>query len=299
MIKSAFTIVLSLGLALTSFCQQLTLVKDSIMSNYMQSGFSNTHFIPKGKKDSNGLKQGKWEDYEVAYDYVYVTLNRKPTQVYGHYLLFGEGEYINGKREGRWTLYVIEDKTFKKLRQQEVSYTKGVKDGLFTYVFPNGKTGVTGKYVANKTEGEVKSYYEDGKLYGTRYYEGGLRTGRHTYLHPNGQLKLEHHFTNDTLNGDYRTYYPDGKVQERFTYLMGKEDGIYSYYYGNGQLWIEKEYNNGLLMNVTGSYDTMGNPRDKGTIKDGNGTVNYFTEEGKLYAVQTFRDGKKIGEENK
>lgn len=80
---------------------------------------------------------------------------------------------------------------------------------------------------------------------------------------------------------------------------MGTENSIYKYYYENGQLWIEMEYKNGLLMNVIGSYDNMGNPREKGTIKDENGTVIYYTEDGKIYSVETFKDGKKIKEENK
>jgi antitoxin component YwqK of YwqJK toxin-antitoxin module len=80
-------------------------------------------------------------------------------------------------------------------------------------------------------------------------------------------------------------------------YKMGESDGTYKYYYENGQLWVEKEYKNGLLMNVIGNFDPKGNHRDKGTIKDGNGTVNYYTEEGKVYSRQTFQEGKKIMEE--
>lgn len=297
--KRAFTIIFTFGMTINSYCQQLTLVKDSIMDDYMKSGYSKIHFQPKGKVDQNNLRQGQWKDYEVDYDFEYVTLNGKPKQIFGYYLLYGEGEFIDGKREGNWKIYVLEDKTFKKILQKVGSFIKGEQVGLFKYFYPSGNIGVEGKYVSNKLDGEVKSYYEDGKLYGTRFYSNGLKTGRHTYLHPNGKLKLEHNFVNDTLEGLYQTFYTNGKVEESFIYLMGKENGIYKYFYENGQLWTEKEYKNGLLMNVIGSYDNMGNPREKGTIKDGSGTVIYYTEDGKVYSVETFKNGKKIKEENK
>lgn len=288
-----------LSLTINSYCQQLTFVKDSIMNDYMKSGYSDKHFQPKGKEDKNKLRQGWWKDYEVVNDFEYVSINGKPKQIFGLFLLYGEGEFVDGKREGAWKFYVLEDKTFKKILQQEVSFSKGEKNGLFKYFFPSGNIGVEGKYIANKLEGEVKSYYDEGKLYGTRLYINGMKSGRHTYLHPNGKIELEHNFINDSLNGLYQTFYTNGNIQESFSYQAGKENGIYKYFYENGQLWIEKEYKNGLLMKVIGSYDNLGNPRDKGTIKDGNGTVNYYTEDGIIYSIQTFKDGVKIKEENK
>jgi len=269
------------------------------MDDYMKTGYSDKHFQPKGKEDKNKLRQGQWKDYEVINDFEYVSINGKPKQIFGRFLLYGEGEYVDGKREGSWKFYVLEDKTFRKILQQEVAFVKGEKVGLYKYFFPSGNIGVEGKYLSNKLEGEVKSYYEDGKLYGTRFYNNGLKTGKHTYLHPNGKLKLEHSFVNDTLEGLYQTFYPNGNIQESFNYLNGKENGIYKYYYENGQIWIEKEYKNGLLINVNGSYDNQGNNRDVGTIKDGNGTVNFYTEDGKVYLIQTYKDGMKINEENK
>jgi len=269
------------------------------MDYSMKSGYSDKHFQPKGKEDKSKRRQGQWRDYEVVNDFAYVSINGKPKQIFGHFLLYGEGEFVDGKREGLWKTYVIEDKTFKKILQQEVSFIRGEKFGSFKYFFPSGRLGIEGKYVSGQLEGVIESYYESGKLYGTRHYTNGLKVGRHTYLHPNGKLELEHTFTNDTLDGLYQRFYPDGSIQESFNYVNGKENGVYKYFYQNGQLWIEKEYNMGLLMNVKGSYDNQGNLREIGTIKDGNGTVNYYTEDGKIYTVQTFKDGVKIKEDSR
>jgi antitoxin component YwqK of YwqJK toxin-antitoxin module len=90
-------------------------------------------------------------------------------------LLYGEGEFIDGKREDNWKFYLLEDKTFKKILQQVGSFIKGEQVGLFKYFFPSGNIAVEGKYVSNKLDGEIKSYYEDGKLHGTRFFRNGLK----------------------------------------------------------------------------------------------------------------------------
>lgn len=295
--KITLTLVFTICMTISSYSQDIIFVKDSIMDNYMKSGYSNKHFMPKGKEDKNNLRQGSWKDYEVINDFMYVSKNGMPTQIFGYYLLYQEGKYIDGKREGIWKFYALEDKTFKKILQQEVNFVNGEKVGDFKYYYPSGKLGIEGKYLSNQLEGEVTSFYENGKLYGKRLYTNGLRVGTHTYLYPNGKLELELSFINDTLDGLYQTFYPNGNIQESFSYMKGKENGLYKYYYENGQLWIEKEYKNGLLININGSFDSQGNRREFGTIKDGNGTVIYYTEDGKIYNIQTFKDGIKIKEE--
>jgi antitoxin component YwqK of YwqJK toxin-antitoxin module len=293
------TMIMVLGVTINGYTQKMTFVMDSIMKTYMKTGFATKNFRPEGKVDKDKSRQGFWKDYEVMNDFEYIAIDGKPTQIFGHFLIYGEGEFVDGNRNGNWQFYVLEDKTFKKILQQQVSFVKGKKVGSFKYFYPNGNTGIEGKYVDNEMEGEIKSYYEDGKLYGLRLYTNGLRTGKHTYIYPNGKLKLVHNFTNDTLNGLYQTFYSNGNKQEVFTYKMGIEDGIYQYYYENGQLWTEQDYNTGLLINVNSSFDPQGKPRNKGTIKDGNGTLNYYSEDGKIYLIRTFKDGKKIKEDYK
>ena len=297
--KKILILIIIFNLANKSYSQQMEFVKDSIMDYYMKSGYASKHFRPNGKYDKNDLRQGEWKDYEVVNDFEYVSVNGKPTQIFGYFLLYGEGKFVDGKRVGSWKFYVIEDKTFKRKLQKEVIYKDGKKDGPFKYFYPNGIIGMNGEHNSNEYEGEIKSYYDNGKLYGTRIYRSGLLQGRQVYLHINGKILLEHHFINDTLHGRYQTYYMNGNTEEVFIYNKGKEDGIYQYYYENGQLWIEKEYKNGLLMNVNGSYDSNGNSRDYGSIRNGNGTINYYTEEGRIYNTQTFENGLKVKEEEK
>jgi antitoxin component YwqK of YwqJK toxin-antitoxin module len=297
--RTIFIIFFALSLAKASYCQELTFIKDSIMDNYMKSGYSNSHFNAAGKTDKNHLRQGYWKDYIVINDFEYVNIDNKSQEIFGNFLLYGEGKFIDGKREGPWKFYVIEDKTLRKILHQEVSFLNGEKVGPSKCFFPDGNISVAGTYVSDQLDGEIKSFYDNGKLYGTRPYSKGKRIGKHIYFYSNGAIQFELNFVNDTLNGLYQAYYQNGKIQESFYYKMDNINGDYKYYYDNGQLWIEKEYENGLLMNVIGNYDKEGKARDKGTLKDGNGTVNYYTEAGSIYSILTFRDGTKVAEESK
>lgn len=284
-----------------AYCQAISFVKDSIMNYYMESGFSNKNFRSKGEWDKKtDIRYGKWIDYEVAKTFAYISDNEgNPKQIFGQYLIYGEGNFVDSKREGKWELYLIEDKSFKNILQRKVNYKNGLMEGEFTHFYPSGKVGIEGLYSNEKLDGLIKSYYENGKPNGLRYYAKGLAIGKHTYFYPNGQIRLEAEFVNDTLNGSYKSFYENGQIKENFIYKKGKEDGIYKYYYPNGQLWIEKEYKEGRVMNVINNYDSEGKAREKGTLKEGNGTIILYTEKGEIYSIVTYKDGKKIDKEYK
>jgi antitoxin component YwqK of YwqJK toxin-antitoxin module len=264
----------------------------------MKSGYATKNFIPQGTIDKNQLRQGFWKDYEVITDLVYIIQDKMPEQIFGKFLMYGEGKFVDGKRDGEWAFYVIEDKTFKKILNQQVYFTNGILEKGFKYFYANNEIACEGNYVNNKLEGIVRSYYDDGKPYGIRIYSNNLKTGNHKYFYPNGKIELEHNFIDGIKNGFYQAYYPNGKTQEKFYYKMGKQDGVYQYYYENGQLWIEEIYRNGLLLNLNFNYDSNGKPQDKGTLKDGNGTVKYYDGNGKVYSIETFKNGIKTNTQN-
>lgn len=283
--------------AVNAYSQEMTFLKDSIMSIYMENGYANKHFMPSGKTDKNDLRQGKWKDYEVVDDYNITTINGKTQQQFGAYLLYGEGEFIDDERQKAWKFFVIEDKTFRKILNKEVSFVDGKMEGICKHYFPSGKLASVANYISNEVEGEAQWYFESGQISGITFHKTSSRDGLCKYYYPNGILHYEMNFVQDNLEGNWTSYYDNGMLQETESYTNDTISGSYKYYYSNGQLWIEKEYQNGLLMNVIGSFDSLGNPRDHGTIKNGNGTVKYYTEEGKLYNIQTVESGKIVKEE--
>jgi antitoxin component YwqK of YwqJK toxin-antitoxin module len=277
--------------------QKIALIRDSIMNTYMESGFATKNFRPTGKTDANNLRQGKWKDYEPIEGGSYQLVNEAPMKTIGYYLFYGEGEFIDDKRTGAWTIYVIEDKSFKKILSQKLNYTDGKPDGSFEYFYPDGKVAQTGSYNNGDIEGESIIYFPGGNTFGKQFFVAGNKNGRQQYFFPEGKLSFVVNYTKGLKEGKYESYYKDGTIQESAAYVTDSLDGVYRYYYPSGKLWTEKFYKVGLTMNITCTNDKNGHALDKGTLKDGNGYINYYTEEGKIYLVVTFKDGKSIKEE--
>ncbi|MFL5810969.1 MAG: toxin-antitoxin system YwqK family antitoxin [Flavisolibacter sp.] len=291
-----------LSLILFFFCkqivaQELQVVSDSIMDNYMKTGFSNTHFRPKGKTDKSGQRQGKWNDYEVVKTGSFFSIKNDPKEFLGTYLLYGEGAFVNGKRDGKWNLYIIEDKTFRKILSQKLAYVDGRPEGEFKFFYPDGNIAKTGNYKNGQIEGAATIYYQNGAVFGLQTYTEGKKEGLQKYYFPTGKKKSMVNYVAGKMNGKSETYYENGNIQESMEYTADSADGNYRYYYSSGQLWTEKTYKDGMLMNVKAVYDKNGKELDKGNLENGNGFVNFYTEEGKIYSKETFQNGRKIKEE--
>lgn len=297
--KKQMLLVLMTLLTTISFSQRLLLVRDSAMNAYMKSGFATKNFRPEGATNERGLRHGAWKDYEAIEGESYEEEDGKPLRVSSVYLFYGEGEFVNGKRNGDWKIYVIEDKSFRKILSQTLSYKEGVSQGPFTYYYLDGKPAFQGTYKAGKIEGAANLLYPDGQVFGKQLFHDDKKEGRLQYYYPDGKLNFIVDYKGGDREGLFESYYPDGKLQETFHCVKDSADGTYRYYYPSGQLWTETQYKRGKLMNITGTYDPKGKPRDKGTLKDGNGTINYYTEEGKVYTVATFKDGEKIKNEDR
>jgi len=74
-------------------------------------------------------------------------------------LLF-EGEYLNGKRNGKGKEYDSEDKLIF-----EGEYLNGKRHGKGKEYYGDGKLFFEGEYLNGKRNGRGKEYYENGKLH--------------------------------------------------------------------------------------------------------------------------------------
>ena len=68
-------------------------------------------------------------------------------------------------------------------------------------------------------------------------------------------------------------------------------NGIKIYEYSNGKLWSEREYKNGRPWNIISNYDHNGNPHEKGSLKEGNGTIYLYDESGSLIQIRYYKNG--------
>jgi antitoxin component YwqK of YwqJK toxin-antitoxin module len=297
MIKPSL-IFLGLLLSFSLFSQQKVFVVDSIMNDYMESGYANKHFMPKGKYDKYEKRTGKWKDYEVDYENVFVlSESGVPLVKSGVYLVYGKGEFLRGNRIGEWKLYVLEDKSFKKIHFKTVQYRDGKEEGIATYHFPSSGLAAKANYERGELQGEFIQYYESGQQSVLLNFSDSKRTGKQMGYFPSGKLQWEKNYVEDSLDGLEIHYYENGNIQWSQEYKLGKEHGTYKYYHENGQVWTEKIYENDLLMEMVGSYTSSGEKLDAGTLKNGNGTVKYYKRTGEVYLIETYENGVVVSED--
>ena len=92
-----------------------------------------------------------------------------------------------------------------------------------------------------------------------------------------------------------KSYYSIGSVMQTGFYLNDTlPDGVFTTYHANGQRWSEMIYKEGKGWEILFNYDQTGEPQNQGTLKNGNGTVILYNEDGKETAIMTFNNGIEI-----
>ena len=67
-----------------------------------------------------------------------------------------------------------------------------------------------------------------------------------------------------------------------------------TFQYEDGKIWSERLYKNGSPWTVISNYDSLGNLQEKGTLKDGTGTLNIYNEKSKLIEIRYYKNGRLI-----
>jgi len=204
-----------------------------------------------------------------------------------------EGLYKNDKREGLFSFYLIDSfdhsKRYKIWEQDFINNQLNGKWKTFTLI------GTIVRYQTFKNDslnGVSRDYWIDGKtIMDKREYFNGRNKFIIRKYYKTGNVKQETMIENGTLNGPAKEFYEDGKIMEEVYFKNGEYDKTRKYYFPNGQLWIEQEYKNGLRWNVIANYDEKGNKRNAGTLKNGNGTVILYNEDGTVSETLTYKNG--------
>lgn len=132
-------------------------------------------------------------------------------------------------------------------------------------------------------------------------YKFGLQHGTTIVYYPEGKKRAEYNFVMDNMEGKQRSFRKSGALLAVYMTHEGDYDGTMTIYHDNGKVWTRRIYVNGLLWNVEMNNDANGNPMNKGTIKNGTGTMLRYDEKGKLIYTYEFLNGQgtnHMGDEN-
>ena len=162
--------------------------------NNMSDAFKEVEKLPK--KTQNYLSQLKKALYQLN-SLRNISSYVKKVYKNGKY----EGEYLNGKREGKG-IY-----KYNNGDKYEGEYKNDLKDGNGKYIYKNGDI-YTGEYKNGLFDGKGKYEYADGDSYEGDYKED-LREGEGIYIYNNGN-KYEGQWLKGLKHGKGTFTYVDG-----------------------------------------------------------------------------------------
>jgi antitoxin component YwqK of YwqJK toxin-antitoxin module len=100
-----------------------------------------------------------------------------------------EGNYKDGKRDGKWTHWYEDG-----LKLSEENYKDGKRDGKWTHWYEDGLKLQEGNYKDGKRDGMWTTWYENGLKWTVENYKDAMKDGKSTEWFANGQIKTEENY---------------------------------------------------------------------------------------------------------
>lgn len=135
---------------------------------------------------------------------------------------------------------------------KEVTFKNGVRDGL------------------------MKSFYQDGRLRMTFWYENGFREDSSKWYYQEGQVFRSTPYKRDTIDGTQIQYYRNGRIKAKLTYVKGLRTPYLEEFTPNGQ--IVSGYPE-LLVNIRDDYKSRGVYSISLQLSDKSPKVRYYRGE--------------------
>ena len=208
-------------------------------------------------------------------------------------LLCIEGYMKNNQRNGLFTGFLIDSLNHKKrYKIWEKTYVNNKLNGKWKTFSLDGKLVNFQTFKNDSLRGIAKNYAVNGKtiLEEREYYNG---QGNYVLrkFSKSGELLEETSFKNDIANGLLKKYYPSKVLKETMTLKDGVANGIQKSYYSNGRLGIELEFKNGYPWNIISNYTAIGQKRNPGNLKNGNGTIINYNKNGSVDKIVNYVNG--------
>ena len=137
----------------------------------------------------------------------------------------------------------------------------------------------------------VKEFYETGELKACGKAKNGVKYGKWKFYHENGKIRQVGEFNLGKQNGIWHFYHDNGNEEGIGSLENGKMVGNWIWNHHNGKIYTERLYEDGKLMEIISCFDGYGNKLSKGTLKEGNGSLNNYDIEGNLLEVFNFENG--------
>ncbi len=204
--------------------------------------------------------------------------------------LSSEENEINGKRDGEWKFYTDDGILF-----EGSTWYEGKANGLYAsfYHFKN-KTNLyeSGTFLGGKKDGEITYYYPNNKKSFVEIWYDGKFEKMTSMFDENGKL------ISSNGTGKMKTYFPSGKLKYECEYIKGFRTGVGTWYYDNGLVMqkvlfkYDADKMSSLRWEIFETNTYKGKPLEKGSLKNGNGTIINYDKNDKPISVITYIEGR-------
>ncbi|MGA2624483.1 MAG: hypothetical protein ABSF91_11560 [Bacteroidota bacterium] len=103
-------------------------------------------------------------------------------------------------------------------------------------------------------------------------------------------MGLVHGSISDKTGGGFAAIVPAKYIIETIK-QSPKYSGVLKWFHENGKLWSERLIKDGRMWSVLNNFDKNGKSVETGTLKDGNGTLYIYDEDGKLLSIDNYLHG--------
>ena len=163
--------------------------------------------------------------------------------------------------------------------------------GMSTRWDENGHKRSESNYFKYKLDGLQTTYWKkNGRKHIEQNYKKGKKDGISTLWYENGRKCSEYNYINGMSHGLQTVWAIDGQKRAEESYKAGKRHGIENTWYHSGQMQRESEWAKGKLLSAE-VWKPNGAKCPSTNVKDGNGIVVWYDENGTEVSRKSYIDG--------
>ena len=177
-----------------------------------------------------------------------------------------------------------------------IKFRGGKKNGEVRSYFESGKLKHLSTMIDNRNNGNMKNYYESGALRSEENYETGIRSGTSKEFHENGQLKYSiDYIKGKEKDGEVSHFNSSGALITLVPYASGQINGTVKSFYNSGKLRSEIQWVNGEKEGSWKYFNETEEVLGEGTFSQGTGTLEKYNDNMTLAFSGHYLDGKLDG----
>lgn len=155
------------------------------------------------------------------------------------------GNYLNGKKNGKWYEYINDGKTMIV----DAIFENDLKNGKFIEYYKSGGVMTEGEFIDDEKEGVWIEYHKNGNKRVVVRYLKGLKNGNCSEYYSNKLFTLPETKQSWPKNDQSDCKLSDN-VKSEGIYVDDEKDGMWFEYLPNGELIAIEHYFNGALIKV-------------------------------------------------